>query len=379
MEKVKVCIKEMLFFLMSKLPIQKKIVFCNFNGRGFGDDPKYITQELLSRNTSAKLVWLTDAPKEGFPCEVEVVRYNSILAKYHFFTSRIWVLNTKNVNHPIKRKGQYYIQTWHGGVFSLKKVEKAVENIPEYAKYVEMSKRDSTMIDLMYSDNDYVKEDYGRNFWYDGEVVKCGVPRESILVNTPKNVPVHVRQKYNIPSGTKIVLYAPTFRGDFSMNAYRWNYNHVLDEMESKIGCPLIMLLRMHPNVAKESDDFVDTERVRNASLYPDMQDLLAAADVYISDYSSASFEFACLRRKPVFLIGLDYEEYTRKERSFHLSWEELPFGVCKSEEELCDAVRNFSDECYQKKLDAFCELIGLEEDGMGASKLVDIIESKLR
>lgn len=379
MEFIKKVIKKLLFFFISKLPLQNKVVFCNFNGRGFGDDPKYITNELLRRGTTAKLVWLTHSSLKDFPDGVQVARYGSFRAMCHCLTSRVWVFNTKNVEHPQKRKGQFYIQTWHGGIFGLKKVEKAVEHVPEFASYVEISKRDSSMIDLMYSDNDFIKNDFEKSFWYDGSVIKCGIPRESILINTPKDLPASVRQKYNVPDKTKIVLYAPTFRGNQSMDAYNWDYNRVLDEIEKKFGEHVVMFLRMHPNVNLNDGNFTETERIRNASSYPDMQELLATADFCISDYSSSYFEFACLRRKPVFLIGLDYENFTKNERSFHLPLEKIPFDICKSVDEICATIRAFSDTDYQQRLDSFCSRIGLEEDGLGSIKLADIIESKLK
>ena len=36
----------------------KKIVFDNFEGRGFGDDPKYIAEELLKRNLDFRIIWV---------------------------------------------------------------------------------------------------------------------------------------------------------------------------------------------------------------------------------------------------------------------------------------------------------------------------------
>ena len=37
--------------LLRILPIKKdKIVFCNFSGRGYGDNPKYIAEEIHKRN-----------------------------------------------------------------------------------------------------------------------------------------------------------------------------------------------------------------------------------------------------------------------------------------------------------------------------------------
>jgi CDP-glycerol glycerophosphotransferase len=108
---------EVLFWqICSLLKInKKKIVLCNFYGKGYGDNPKYIAQEIISQDLNYDLVWLLDDNfKESiFPKEIRVVRYGSFKAIYEMATAKLWIDDCRKVYYTKKRKNQYYIQTWH--------------------------------------------------------------------------------------------------------------------------------------------------------------------------------------------------------------------------------------------------------------------------
>src|SRR5690606_40939958 len=55
-----VCSSDLSFsFLFHIFPIKKnKIVICNFYGRGYGDNGKYIVEEILKENKDYDVVWL---------------------------------------------------------------------------------------------------------------------------------------------------------------------------------------------------------------------------------------------------------------------------------------------------------------------------------
>ena len=61
------------------------------------------------------------------------------------------------------------------------------------------------------------------------------------------------------------------------------------------------MLVRMHPNVNAADFDIHYTDRIINASPYPNSQDLLAAGDAVITDYSSCGFDYLQLDRLSFF------------------------------------------------------------------------------
>ena len=89
-------------------------------------------------------------------------------------TAKVWVDSNRKEGYIRKRKGQFYIQTWHGGV-PLKKIEGDCE---EYLGevYIQRAKWDSAMTDLYLSNGGFCTDMYRRAFWYTGEILECGTP-----------------------------------------------------------------------------------------------------------------------------------------------------------------------------------------------------------
>lgn len=356
------------------LPLQDKIVFDNFGGRGFGDNPKYIAQELLRRKTKAKLYWIVDNPNTPMPEGIKKINLKSFAYIYHVMTAKVYVDNIKHSHHLQKHEGQYYIQTWHGSI-PLKKIEQDAYGLGQY--YIINSVRHSIDIDLMYTNNDFMKEKMEKCFWYRGQVIKCDEPRISVILNPPSNLREKVCKYFNTDERKKIVLYAPTFRTNSTLDPYIWNYNRIFDPLKRMLGADITLLLRLHPNIADQASSITYNDNVMNASSYPDMQELLATADVLITDISSTMFEFG-ITHKPVFLICKDLSNYMASERDFYFSIDELPFKMARDEAELVNSINSFTTNGYVNKLDSFYKKIGLEESGNGDKKIADIIEQRI-
>ena len=107
------------------------------------------------------------------------MRIGSIKWIYEVVTAKVWIDNSRKLRYVRKRKGQFYIQTWHGDI-GMKKVEKdAIQSLPY--EYVQAAKNDSKMADLFVAGNEWITQQYKNAFWYDGPVAKCGYPRRDIL------------------------------------------------------------------------------------------------------------------------------------------------------------------------------------------------------
>lgn len=359
----------------SLFPITDAIVFCNRSGAGFGDDPKYIAVKLLDKKCKSTLFWLVKDTTVILPDGIIPVKISSVKAIKILCTSRIWIFNCKPYIRVKKRQSQFYLQTWHG-TLGIKKVEQDVEDtLP--LDYIENSKAHSAMTDLMYSNNDFLKWKFENRYWYHGPVLKCDVPRESIIINTPPELIVKVRQFFGISKNTKIVLYAPTFRMDFKTDVYKWDYNKVLDALEHRFQNKFVMLVRLHPNIASKADFINYNDRILEATKYPDMQELLAASDVLINDYSASMFEFS-LMYKPVFLFGPDWREYTATDRSFEFQLDELPYSLTDTIEELINEIKVFDMDKYKERVDTFYKKVGLEDHGNGDEVIANLILEKL-
>lgn len=358
-------------FVCSFLPLQRKIVFDNFGGRGMGDDPKYIALYIKEHYPDVKLIWLLADMNTPMPAGITPVNIYSHKAKYHLFTAKIWVDNIKNFRKTPKRKGQFYLQTWHGGILGLKLAEAQIEETLQ-SDYVKAAKKDASLTDLMYSDNDFVKSIFEKEFWYEGEVLKCDVPRVSIIMHPAKELRARVMKAFNIPTDKRVVMYAPTWRDLEDSSLFVWDYERILDALSSRFGGDFVMLLRLHPNLAKISGQMNYSNRIISASQYPDMQELLAVSDVLISDYSSCFFEFG-ITYKPVFLYGPDVFDY-QKDRGLLFDLNELPFEMNTSMSALEQTILHFDDVASREKMDQFCKRIRLQETGHGAEQVSKIL-----
>ena len=96
-----------------------------------------------------------------------------------------------------------------------------------------------------------------------------------------------------------------------------------------------------------------------------DTNELLAAVDVLVTDYSSILFDFLPQKR-PIVLYMHDIEEY-RAERGLYLDPEEVPGLACYDRAELASAIgRALAGEgiAPQKALDRYCPY----EDGQAST-----------
>ena len=96
--------------LFYRLPVKKnRIVFDNFGGRGYGDNPKYVADKLISMDMNYELFWLVDnLSNYSFPSEIKPIKIDSIKGLYIRATSKLWVDNIRHL-HPVKKKIHRYI------------------------------------------------------------------------------------------------------------------------------------------------------------------------------------------------------------------------------------------------------------------------------
>ena len=134
----------------------------------------------------------------------------------------------------------------------------------------------------------------------------------------------------------------------------------------------------MHPNFSMipgfnldkyTSDDIIDVTD------YPDMQALLCASDILITDYSSAMFDISLIK-KPCFIYAIDADKY---DRGFYFNLNDLPYPLSCSNEELIDRLLNFDMKSYISKLDDFyTKRIGSFEDGKSCERLYEWMKQKM-
>ena len=321
------------------------------------------------------MVWLVKDMSEDMPKEIRKVKYGRLRALYELSTAKIWIDNVRTYKGVDKKKNQFYIQTWHGSI-GPKKIEKEIESYLS-AQYIKSAKNDGKITDLMLSNNKIATYCYKNNFWYDGPVLEIGVPRNDIILNTPKNLKKDIFKKFNICIDKAVVLYAPTFRKNLNLDVYKFNYIKILELLKKRFEKDFVFFIRLHPNVSKFCDFIEYNESIINVTQYPDCQELLAISDVCISDYSSTAFDFAMIN-KPVFLLCKDFEDYKKNEREFCIDFTKVPFSIAITEEELIDNIKRFDNDYYIQKCKEFYSKYDLKNNPNSSKEIVKIIKREI-
>lgn len=365
--------------LLRMLPIHKgKIVFANFGGRGYGDNPKYILDEIIRQKLLCKLYWIVSR-RDISPDNVIIINNKSFSLLYHLATAQIIIDNIKNYTSTLykKKKKQFYLQTWHGD-FPLKFIEKEVESSlsPEYVK---ASKADSVVMDAIISGNKFFTKVLKNSFWLPDtcKILEFGVPRNDIYFKGDE-LKNKLKFKYNFATSDKILLYAPTFRDDKRTDCYDINFETIRSVLNSKYDENWKIIIRLHPNVSKKTDLFEYNENIINGSVYTDPQELCFISDCLITDYSSIMSDFM-LMKKPVFLYVPDLEKYSDKStgRGLRDIFYKLPFHFCKTQYELEAEINTFNFDEYLVKLQEFMnEYYESFDDGHASEKVVNYLKS---
>lgn len=369
--------------IFNLFPIKKdRIIISSYYGKGYGDSGKYIVEELIKKNKNYDIYWMieNDNLKQSLPKYVKPVKKDSLKYFYTVCTSKVWIDNRRPIIELTKRKKQFYIQTWHGGI-ALKKIEGDAENkLPK--RYIKCAKKDSKAIDLMVSNSSFCTQMYRRAFWYNGRIEEYGTPRNDILMNEKnhKGIKEKVHKNLKIKNKYNLIMYAPTFRADENLECYNIEYEKLLNYLNSNMDGNWKLLLKLHPNIANKSKELLNlSDQIVDASSYNDMYELMIASDILITDYSSIMFEFSFMR-KPVFLYASDIENYI-DERGMYFEYQKMPYPIAENTSKLIKNIKKFNPEKYKNELDLFFKRLGLKETGKAselvAEEIIRVIEGE--
>lgn len=365
------------FYLNRVFKIKKnKIIFSNFYGNGYGDNPKYICDELLKSGKKYDIVWVVKKNiKQEFPDNIRTVKVNTLKYIYELSTAKIWVFNCRKNRAIKKRKEQYYIQTWHGGI-ALKKIEKDAEDKLD-KNYITQAKEDSEAIDLMISNSEFCTNMYKNAFWYNKEIAEVGSPRSDVFINADKLlIKRAVCAYYNLSENTQILLYTPTFRDNYLKNPYDIDFTKMMEILEKKTGREWITLVRLHPKENYPEKFIRFSKKIKNVTNYRDVQELIMSSSLLITDYSSTMFD-AMISNNNILLYANDIENYNN-ERGMYFKFEQLPFHLATNNQELIDILKDINFQNKDKKYFEFEKQIGLKENGTASKCIAEIIERKI-
>lgn len=363
-------IKYCICTLFKLFPIkQNRILFSAYEGREFSCNPRAMYEYLKTLDEKLEFVWcINDFSK--IEDNVVKVRRRSLKYWYYAQTSK-YLFKNWGFDSSLKRKGTVWIDTWHGGG-AFKRINWKMN----MNAWFEKSKHKSADVTDIYvsSSKKFTEIQSKDDFVSEKKFVPTGMPRNDVLFN-PEKVKMmseRARKFFNLNEDDFVVLYAPTYRGLEDTKEYDLDFDFASahKRFEELSGKNVKFLFRAHRSMLHQNA--VNKDFIIDATNYPDMQDLLCAADFLITDYSSSMWDYSLLK-KPAALFMPDLKKY-QSERGFYTPIETWPYRFYETNE---DFVKNITLQADVEKIENYQKLLGSYETGHACENLWKILQGE--
>jgi CDP-ribitol ribitolphosphotransferase len=348
------------FGIGGRLPQRRQVVLATSLNR-IGGNLAAIRDELVRRDGSAPVVTLVHDPRPGVGGRLRAALH-ALQAGYHLARARIFVVDSHYAPVYVirPRAGTTIVQTWHASG-AIKRIGYGVLDrsfgVDETtAGLVRLHANYSLCLAASRSSAAQFVEAFRQPM--ELFETRVGLPATDVLFGErAERAAGEVRRRYAVPDGRRVILYAPTFRGQ-SMIAARHPGELDLPLLARTLGQDHVLLLRMHPAVRRRPRLAPGLATfVIDVSDHPEANELLPVADVLVTDYSSIAFDFALLGR-PIAFFAPDHAAYER-ERGFFFDYRSgVPGPVFETTMELAaylragsfdtERVRRFAAEWFE-------------------------------
>lgn len=356
------------------IPIKKNRIYLSADlGRGIRCNPAYIYRYMKEHYSGEyEYIWEYDGDVEAD--DTICVKPKSLKDIYYQLTSKVLISNDGFGSFLPKRKSQLFINTWHGGgAYKKSGTDFITDQHPVDLKINQICGKQT---DIFISGCERFSEVMSKAKMVSRDkFFEMGMPRNDILINkSSENINNKVKEYFGIEDDVKVVLYAPTYRGEEKEAIFKseLDVERCINALNERFGGKWVMLMRKHHFVK-----YVEMKNCYNASDYPDMQELLYVADAFITDYSSTIWDYS-LTFKPGFLFVPDLEEYT-KERSFYTDPETWAFPPAKTNDELVKQIFSYDVEKSIEKIEGHHRLLGIKETGKATEYIVEKIRCMIK
>jgi len=211
-----------------------------------------------------------------------------------------------------KREGQTVIQFWHG--IPWKKLAYDQASIHFSAEktehYLQRFKADVAKWDYLWVPNHYAKMRFQSAFRYEGQYIQAMYPadKQMLAVQDDQAYFQEIKAKLGVPGDKKVILYMPTFREQLMVGSGSYSYYSNIDIVQLAMQNPAcVFLTRVHYLIAQRVGG--SHTNLVDVSHYNSVKDLYLISDVLITDYSSALYSFALLK-KPIISLQFDMTQY---------------------------------------------------------------------
>ncbi|MFJ7004102.1 CDP-glycerol glycerophosphotransferase family protein [Streptomyces sp. N1] len=361
--------------LLLRLPVRKgQVVYEAHMGKQYGDSPRAIHEEAMARGLPLRPVWSYAERPDGFPADARLVRRWSWPYLVALARAQYWVDNQGFPHALDKPRHTTYLQTWHGSAYKRMGFDEArvkTQNDPQRRRLQRAVDRFDHFLIRAPHDADTL----GRAYRLDPDkLLPTGYPRNDRLVAAREQHAPRppLAEALGIPDDRTVVLYAPTFRGGPGHKDAELPLD--VRRFAEQFGSTHVLLVRSH-YMERAALPATAPGTVHDVSGHHDVSELLALADVLVTDYSSIMFDYALLDR-PLIHFAPDLDAYTADRGSYFDLRERAGGPVVDTQDALHEVLAHLdeADPHWKAARARFAEEFGAYDTGGAAAAVVDTL-----
>ncbi|MBI0577722.1 CDP-glycerol glycerophosphotransferase family protein [Neobacillus cucumis] len=347
---------------------QKQILFASDSRSDMSGNFQFVYDEILRRNLDFDIHFMLKRGVDEKKTYREIIQLAKLIA-----TSRFVILDDfYPMIYPLKiREGADLVQLWHAvgafKTFGFSRLGRPGGPSPKSINHRNYTKA------IVSSKN--VAKHYAEGFGIDlDKVIPTGIPRTDVFFDQEYQEDVRERlyEEYPFLKGKKVIMFAPTFRGNGQQSAHYPMEVLDLAKLYEELHDEYVFLFKIHPFVKNDiTIPYQYSDFYYDFSSYREINDLLFISDILITDYSSVCFEYALLN-KPMLFFAFDVEEYVRTRDFYYEFHSFIPGPLVRSAEEIIKTIEE--KDFKMEKVEPFVRYFFDQIDGKSSTRVVDDI-----
>lgn len=370
------------------------VFFESFYGRQVSCNPLALDVEIARRYPELPRYWSVVSERIRVPAGATAVLVGSPNWCAARRRARLLVVNDWLRFGFRRGKNQTVLQTWHGTM-----LKHLALGRPRVGLRTRLAiRRESRRWSLLLSQNPHSTEQFRSSYAFRGEILETGYPRDDRLARAVAGderleISVNIaRRALGIAPEKRVLAYVPTWRdgGGAGSGSAAGSDSGAGSGAVGGVGAVDFDSLDVHALAGELGEDWVvvarghtrssgsyigDSARVVDASAHPDVNDVILAAEVLVTDYSSVMFD-AAVARVPMLFFVPDLASYRDRERGFTLDFESIaPGPLITTRAEVVGAA--MAGVPRTAAYEAWCERYTPHDDGHAAERVVDALVAR--
>ena len=335
MNKIKLYFNYLTMFFSLIIPKKKnRWIFGAWFGNRISDNPYAFYRYMEKNHPETELIWIGNSAEEAEKFGVNFVKRDSWKGIRMCLTAKVCVMNQSYLDvasfNWIRRS--YKLQLWHGVPWKKIGEDTKDEKTGFFHRISHATYLKANRCDLYIGPcDDTAKAVLSAFRTTEEHVLKVGQPRNEILMKEEECKAARARILPELGSFDKVIVYMPTFRDGteecFSLAEIGDKIIPALEEANA-----VILEKQHYVAMQRGSEAGAESERILNVKQY-DSQELLAMADILVTDYSSCFFDFI-LRDKPMIHFLYDYDRYRKDDRGLYYDKDYVTAGCVAEDKE---------------------------------------------